>query len=99
MLVHSLARQLAKLEIREAREGKVLYQKKKNRLENQLEEAKALRKGIMKKHSVVLDYIEESLGNETKVEFHNLVEKRVKLLITSKEIEEKVLLLNNCLSI
>jgi hypothetical protein len=93
LLLSSLTRRLARSELRmrmasladaEALSIKI------EKIEEQLEDAKIIDNLLKDKCKMILQKLEKYLGVRTKYYFLNLINNKTKLLITSKEIDEKI---------
>jgi len=89
MLLHGLARQLARLELRGAAEGSLLYLEKKEKVGQQLSEARRLRSSLGEKQLGLNRLVATTLGREASRQLQETVTRKMKLLVTHREIEEK----------
>jgi len=97
-LLYSLARRLAVAEVKlqvtkwtsASQQEKDEWRRKQKQLSNQLEEAKDIKEKIDTKFQVISNFLEEHTSWEIKIIFANLMEEKIKLLITIKEVEDKI---------
>ena len=98
LLMHSLGRRLASAQLKIFRNQKIHHQEdlciKSEKLSTQLSDAENIKNFIDKKLGDILEVIEIKLGNHSTIDFKLLLETKVKLIITLKEIEDKIKLLN-----
>ena len=101
LLMHSLGRRLASAQLKIFRNQKIHHQEdlciKSEKLSTQLSDAENLKNFIDKKLEDILEIIEIKLGNQSTIDFKLLLETKIKLIITLKEIEDKIKLLNSSL--
>ena len=101
LLMHSLGRRLASAQLKIFRHQKIHHQEdlciKSEKLSTQLSDAENIKNFIDKKLGDILEVIEIKLGNHSTIDFKLLLETKVKLIITLKEIEDKIKLLNSSL--
>ena len=101
LLMHSLGRRLASAQLKIFRHQKIHHQEdlciKSEKLATQLSDAENIKNFIDKKLGDILEVIEIKLGNHSTIDFKLLLETKVKLIITLKEIEDKIKLLNSSL--
>ena len=101
LLMHSLGRRLASAQLKIFRNQKIHHQEdlciKSEKLSTQLSDAENIKNFIDKKLGDILEVIEIKLGNHSTIDFKLLLETKVKLIITLKEIEDKIKLLNSSL--
>ena len=97
-LLHSLARRLAAAELRIkltkvdnlSQEEKAEWRRKHEKLAQQLKEAKDIKDVLDKKYHAIASFLEKYKSVEAKREFGNLMEEKIKLMITFKEVEDKI---------
>merc|ERR1712106_1030475 len=93
--MNCLARSLADMEIKIYKKNNMKVpelQKEMEVISDQLGDAKNKSKHLRDKLVIILDDIEKYLGEETREDFIDLIESRSKLLVTSQEVEEKIIL-------
>jgi len=97
-LLYSLARRLAVAELKlqvtkwsiSSQQEKEEWRRKQKQLFNQLEEAKDIKEKLDKKFEVISNFLEKQTSWEIRNIFGNLMEDKIKLLITIKEVEDKI---------
>ena len=95
-LLHSLARRLAvaerKIKLMDFNflEEEEEWRRKYKKLSKQLEEAKDIKEILDKKFEAISNYLEKYKSSQAKIRFGNLMEKKIKLMITFKEGEDKI---------
>ena len=95
LLLNSLARRLARTELkilncnRDLKTLKELYKQHK-KISEQLDDANDINNCLYNKLVIILNNIEKHLGVETKNKFVNLMDRKSKLLITPKEVDDKI---------
>jgi len=97
-LLHGLARRLAtaEMKIRMTKTRNLLQEEKEEwlkrhrKLSSQFEEAKDIKKVLDKKYQSISVFLEENLHYEARLLFDNLMDEKIKLMITFKEVEDKI---------
>ena len=93
LLMSSLARRLARTELRLRMEGVRNYQELVNqirKIQEQLDDANKIDQKLKVKYERISQLIETCLGVEDKEDFLQLMINKSKLLITSRELDEKI---------
>ena len=93
LLMMSLARRLARSELRIKMTGFVDCVEMRNKIdkiEDQLKDANSIDKKLHEKCRLISQKIDKYLGIQTKKDFLQLIDSKTKLLISSKEIDEKI---------
>jgi len=96
ILMHSLARRLATTELKLSKKqgNELLLQLKIQKLSRQIEDAKIIKCSLDAKFSNILRMIEAELGHEQTLNFVLMMDSKMKLIITAKEIDDKNKLLD-----
>jgi hypothetical protein len=66
------------------------WRRKHAKLAQQLKEAKDIKDILDKKYHAISKFLEKYKSVDTRIQFGNLMEDKIKLMITSKEVEDKI---------
>ena len=71
-------------------EEKEEWRRKHIKLAQQLKEAKDIKEILDKKYHAISNFLEKYKSVETRIQFGNLMEEKIKMMITFKEVEDKI---------
>ena len=97
-LLHSLARRLAGAELKIkltkfnilSQDEKEEWRRKHIKLAQKLNEAKDIKDILDQKYHGISNFLEKYKSVETRLQFGNFMEDKIKLMITFKEVEDKI---------